>query len=98
MEIEKKHDGDELVLIPSGMIDTSNANDFDKEIQESLDESKKLTIDFSKVSYISSSGLRALVKAQKKKGNDGSFTLINVSGSVKEVFNLTGFSEFLTIK
>jgi len=98
MVIEKKQDGSTIVLIPAGLIDTSSATDFDNEIEDSLKETKNLTIDFSKVTYISSSGLRALVKAQKKASVDGVLKITNVRGAVKEVFDLTGFSEFLSLE
>lgn len=65
MTITKNNDGTKLTLIPEGMIDTVNSQSFDEEVDAALSETKNLVIDFSKVEYISSSGLRVLLKAQK---------------------------------
>lgn len=99
MTVAVTKDSDKITLIPEGLIDTVNSPTFEAEVENALLETKKLVIDFAKVEYISSSGLRVLLKAQKKlSAEDGEMIITNVNDSVKEVFEVTGFSEILTIK
>lgn len=98
MTISKIQNGDKVVLSPEGLLDTANAPAFEKEMDAAVKETKKLVVDFAKVEYISSSGLRVLLKAQKAMNSVGSMTLVNVSDTVKEVFELTGFVDILTIE
>jgi len=95
MEFTKSKNGDVLTLAPNGILDTANAAAFETEVDAATNETKNLIIDFSKIEYISSSGLRVLLKAQKKMSAAGSLKLINVNDSVKEVFELTGFNDIL---
>lgn len=97
MEFTKTKNGDTLTIAPSGILDTASAATFEAEINAVIDEATNLIIDFAKVEYISSSGLRVLLKAQKKKSEGGSMTLTHVNESVMEVFNLTGFNDILKI-
>lgn len=97
MVINKIQDGDALTLAPEGLLDTANAPAFDTEMEAATNATTNLTVDFAKVEYISSSGLRVLLKAQKKLNTVGTMRLINVNDSVKEVFKLTGFIDILTI-
>lgn len=97
MTITKTKNGEELVIAPEGMLDTTNAPAFDAEMEKAVAECQNLVLDFAKVQYISSSGLRVLLKTQKKVATAGEMKLINVSASVKEVFELTGFTNILTI-
>ncbi len=81
-------------------VDAKNATQIQKELDEfSGDGSGDIRIDFTDNKYISSAGLRAILVTQKKmtKGG-GSQTLINVSEAVKEIFDVTGYSRFLTIE
>jgi len=94
MDITKTLNGDTLTLAPNGILDTANATTFETELTAVMAEAKNLVIDFAKVEYISSSGLRVLLKAQKQMS---SMKLINVNSSVKEVFDLTGFTDILNI-
>lgn len=97
MTITKTRNGEELMIAPEGMLDTVNAPAFDAEMEKAVAECQNLVLDFAKVQYISSSGLRVLLKTQKKVAAVGEMKLINVSASVKEVFELTGFTNILTI-
>ena len=81
-------------------VDAKNASKIQKELDEFTgDGSGDVKIDFADNKYISSAGLRAILVVQKKmtKGG-GSQTLINVSEAVKEIFDVTGYSRFLTIE
>ena len=74
-----------------GKIDTSNAAEFEKEIMKELPKE----IDASQLNYISSAGLRVLLKLTKAVGD---VTVNNVSSDVYEIFDVTGFSDILTIE
>ena len=97
MNIKRIADGDSLVIMIEGRIDTNTSPDFEKEI-ENLDGVSDLTLDFKDVAYISSAGLRVLLKAQKKMMVHGEMKLINVNDYVMDVLVVTGFSDILTIE
>jgi len=99
MTFNRQNIDGKIILTPEGMIDTANAPAFNEEVIKATDETKDLELDFSKIEYISSSGLRVLLKAEKKMQAEGGVMVItNTNDSVKEVFNLTGFSSILTIR
>lgn len=98
MTITKKQEGDALVIALEGRLDTTTAPDLEKEIKGSLDGVTSLTLDLAKLEYISSAGLRVLLSAQKTMNKQGQMKLINTSELVREVFDVTGFSDILTIE
>jgi anti-sigma B factor antagonist len=67
-------------------------------VNESIDGVKALEFDFAELAYISSAGLRVLLSAQKKMNKQGEMIIRNVSDTVMEVFEVTGFSDILTIE
>ena len=79
-------------------MDTITSPDLEKEIDESIEGVKELTIDFEKVEYISSSGLRVLLAEQKVMNKQGSMKLVNVNDTIMEIFEVTGFTDILTIE
>ncbi len=97
LNIEKRFGEDTLVKV-SGRIDTITALDFEKAVDEVLEEANSLIFDLEGVEYISSAGLRVILKAQKVMGNKGKMTIVNVPQAVREIFDITGFSDFLTIE
>ena len=100
MEIEKIHQGDKTILNITGRVDTKTAPEFQKTIDDALDNNEiVLELNFKDVEYLSSAGLRAILYAQKKVNTiqDSSFAITQVNEDVMEVFNMTGFSDFLTI-
>ena len=97
MDIIKNVNGKSLNIALVGRLDTITAPDLDKELKESLSDIETLAFDFEKLEYISSAGLRVLLSAQKVMNKQGSMTLTNVNDSILEVFEMTGFSEILTI-
>ena len=86
------------VITAEGRIDTVTAPELENEIGGVIPGITELDIDFAGVNYISSAGLRVLLKAQKKMAGQGSMKLTNVSPEVREVLDVTGFSDFLTIE
>lgn len=98
MTITKKNENGKTILSVEGWLDTQSSPELGKEIN-SLSDIKNLVLDFEKLEYISSSGLREVVSAYKKmKEKGGDFSIINVSSEVMDVFKLTGFDKRLDIK
>ena len=98
MEIIKESSGTDLTLKLQGRLDTATAPELERELKDSLCGVRALTLDLERLEYISSAGLRVLLSAQKTMNKQGSMVVRNVCPMVKEVFDLTGFSDFLTIQ
>ena len=98
MTIEKKINGEALTLIVSGRLDTQTAPELEKELDSVLADIKELTFDFANIEYVSSAGLRVILKAQKAMNAQGSMKLTGVNDSIMEVFDITGFLDILTIE
>ncbi len=97
LNIEKRF-GEETLIKVAGRIDTMSSADFEKAVDEVLDEAKTLVLDLNGVEYISSAGLRVILKAQKVMNQKGKMIITNVPEAVMEIFDITGFSDFLTIE
>ena len=98
MTIEKKIIGDAVTLIVSGRLDTQTAPELEAELDAVLSGLKELTFDMTNLEYVSSAGLRVILKAQKAMNAQGSMKLIGVNDSIMEVFDITGFLDILTIE
>ena len=98
MDIKKAKNGTALTLAIEGRIDTTTAPQLETEIKAGTDGITELYLDFSGVEYISSAGLRVLLSAQKAMNRQGKMVLSHVSEPVMEVFEVTGFSDILTIE
>ena len=81
-----------------GRLDTTTAPDLEQKLRASLDGVSELTLDLEKLEYISSAGLRVLLAAQKLMSKKGEMKVKNVNEAVSEVFEVTGFSDILTIE
>lgn len=97
MTVTKKLEGTKLTAAVEGRVDTTTSTAFEKEIKGSLDGVTELVLDFKGVEYISSAGLRVLLSLQKIMMKQGGMKLINVSEDIMEIFEVTAFSEVLTI-
>ena len=99
MEIKKTLNGSELTVVLSGSLDTMTVTELEKELKGSLDGVNEIIFDLADLEYISSAGLRVLLKAQKyMNAHEGGMKVLNPSELVMEVFNVTGFSDILTIE
>ena len=100
MEINVKTTDDFIIISPKGRLDSTTSSDFEKELSKYTNKLKfKVIVDCADLTYISSAGLRVLLAAQKQAIElVGNFTFINVTPQIMEIFNMTGFSDFLTIK
>lgn len=97
MEIEKKLENKTLVLTLKGRLDTTTAPELEGEIGD-LNGVEELILDMENLEYISSAGLRVILKAQKAMNERGAMKLKNVGENIMEVFEITGFADFLTIE
>ena len=98
LDVKKEAAGDNLTFMLEGRLDTTTAPDFEKEVKENTDGVKVLVMDLDKLEYISSAGLRVLLAAQKIMNRQGEMTIKNASDDIKEIFDVTGFSDILTIE
>jgi anti-sigma B factor antagonist len=98
LNIEKKSHGKNLDITLEGRLDTTTAPELETIVRTGLDGAELLTFDFAKLEYISSAGLRILLAAQKIMNKQGKMVVKNVSEEVKEIFEVTGFSDILTIE
>ena len=98
MNITKTLEGTTLTLVPEGRLDTTTSPQLEALLATVLDNVTELVFDFAKLDYLSSAGLRVLLSAQKRMNQQGKMKLLNVNAAVKEVFDITGFADFLTIE
>ena len=98
LNIEKKTDGTELTVVLKGRLDTTTAPELEKELKASLDGMTALIIDMAALDYISSAGLRVLLSAQKTMNKQGEMKVVHVNETIMEIFEVTGFSDILTIE
>ena len=98
LNISKKIENTKAVLTLEGRLDTVTAPEMETVIRESLSGLTELILDFEKLEYISSAGLRVLLLAQKAMNRQGKMKLCRVNETIKEIFEVTGFSDILTIE
>lgn len=98
MNINKTKNGTELIIVLSGRLDTTTAPHLENELKNSLDNVTFLELNFNELEYISSAGLRVLLSAQKMMTKQGKMVIHNVNETIQEVFEVTGFTDILTIE
>ena len=98
MNITKNQNGNALTVEVEGRLDTATAPELEKVLKDSLGGVTELTLNFERLAYISSAGLRVLLSAQKQMNSQGTMKVTNVNELVQEVFDVTGFSDILTIE
>ena len=96
MTINVERDFELVTLVITGRLDTTTAPNLESVINELSDDTKELIFDMSGVEYISSAGIRVLLRAYKKMNtNQGKTRIENVNDIVREVFEMTGLSEMI---
>ena len=98
LNINKTITNGKAVFALEGRLDTNTSVELDAALSPVLDNINELTFDLSALEYISSAGLRVLLQAQKTMNKQGSMKVINVNDVVMEIFEVTGFSEILTVE
>ena len=97
LNIEKNINESVLTLTLIGRLDTTSAPELEKELKTSLDGVTALAIDMTELEYISSAGLRVLLSTQKIMNKQGEMKVTHVGETIMEIFEVTGFSDILTI-
>ncbi len=98
MIINKRTEGDKLIVSPVGRLDTNSSPELAKELESSLEGVNTLVFDLTLLEYISSAGLRVLLSSQKKFNRPGAMVVKNPSKLVMEIFEATGLDEVLCIE
>ena len=98
MNIIRVKEDSVLHLRLEGRLDTTTAPQLEEELKQSIADVTELVMDFEALEYISSAGLRVLLSAQKTMNKQGEMRLTGVTEAVCEVFDITGFSDILTIE
>ena len=98
MKIEQSRNGNDLVIRLEGRLDTVTAPELEASLRASLDGVSALEIDLAGLEYISSAGLRVMLLAQKSMSRQGAMKVTHVNAAIMEIFEVTGFSDILTIE
>ncbi len=98
LTIEKNLNAPALTVTLIGRLDTTTAPELEKELKASLDGITELSFDLAALEYISSAGLRVLLSAQKTMNRQGTMKLTHVNETIMEIFEVTGFSDILTVE
>ena len=98
LNIQKNLENKTATFLLEGDLDTVTAPELEQALQETLPGLTELTLDFASLNYISSAGLRVLLTAQKLMISQGSMKVKNVNEVIMEIFEVTGFSDVLTIQ
>ena len=98
MNIEKDCKGNVTTLKVSGRLDTTTAPTLEAAASEAIAACEQLALDFGGLEYISSAGLRVILKAQKAMAAKGGMKILNVNETIMEIFEITGFTDILTIE
>jgi len=95
--VKDKNEG-KLNVALEGRLDTTTAPLLEEELKGALEGVTELVMDFEKLDYISSAGLRVLLATQKVMNRQGSMTIRHVSDVIHEIFEVTGFVDILSIE
>lgn len=98
MNITQNKNDSTLSIALEGRLDTNTAPDLEKVLKDSLEGVTELIIDFEKLEYISSAGLRVILSTQKQMNKQGEMRLTGVCDDILEVFEITGFTDILNIE
>ena len=98
MTINQEMNGSALTLALEGRLDTLTSPQLEEKLNASLEGVSDLVLDLEKLDYMSSAGLRVLLAVQKRMNQQGSMKVTHVNPIIMEIFEVTGFSEILTIE
>ena len=98
MNIKKTQNAATMIIALEGRLDTTTAPELEAQLKDALEGVTELIFDFEKLDYISSAGLRVLLSAQKVMMKQGEMKVIHANDTIMEIFEVTGFSDILTIE
>lgn len=87
-----------LTIALEGRLDTTTAPQLEASLKQNIGSCETLVLDFAQLAYISSAGLRVLLAAQKVMNKQGKMVIKHVNETIMEIFEITGFSDILTIE
>lgn len=96
--INKQENDPEFIMSLEGRLDTLTASQFEAELRKVIKNVNVLVLDMEKLTYVSSAGLRVLLKAQQVMEKQGSMVIRNANQEIRDVFELTNFDDILTIE
>lgn len=98
MTINQAKNGSKLTVALEGRLDTTTAPQLEEVVRTALDGVTDLEFDFAQLEYVSSAGLRVLLAAQKTMNKQGNMVIHNANSDLMDIFEVTGFSDILTIE
>lgn len=98
MLIHQSREADQITLTIEGRLDTMTAPELENVLSEIPNAVSDLVLNMTNLEYVSSAGLRVILKAQKVMSRRGTMTLTGVNESIMEVFEITGFADILTFE
>ena len=98
LSINKQLENEKAIFVLEGRLDTITSPELEAELKNTMDSAESLTLDLEKLDYISSAGLRVLLSAHKAMAGKGGMKVKNVNEIVREVLEVTGFTDILTIE
>ena len=98
MNITKTQEATTLTIIIDGGIDSETAPELEDALNNSYTDITDLTLDFEKVEFISSAGIRVLIQARKAMQGKGEYKIINVKDIIYDVFEMTGITKMITVE
>ena len=98
MTINKTKNDSTMMISLEGRLDTTTAPELETVVRGEMDGVNALTFDLKNLEYISSAGLRVLLAAQKIMNKQGEMVITGCSDEIMEIFDITGFSDILTIQ
>ncbi len=100
LNVEKKLEDGALLIALEGELDTLSSPDFEELLEPLLDEAQSLTLDFEKLEYISSAGLRVLLAAEQALEEKGAekVRVVNMNSTIRNIFEITGFVDVLAVE
>ena len=100
LNVEKKLEDGALLIALEGELDTLSSPDFEDMLEPLLAEAQSLTLDFEKLEYISSAGLRVLLAAEQTMEEKGAerVRVVNMNSTVRNIFDITGFTDVLAVE
>lgn len=98
LSIQKQRSQDQLTLDLEGRLDSNSAPELDMELKADLGGVRRLVLNLSALSYLSSAGLRVILSVQKQMNKQGEMVVTGVNETIMEIFTVTGFADILTIQ
>ena len=100
LHVEKKLENGALLIALEGELDTLSSPDFEDVLEPLLTEAQSLTLDFEKLDYISSAGLRVLLAAEQTMEEKGAeqVRVLNMNSTIRNIFDITGFADVLAVE